>query len=77
MKIGLECAECLIHRAYVEIQKATKDQELRKEALIRAVKKISENLDEDAVPARLGTLRDRIIRQVTQNSDPYKIDKIL
>lgn len=75
MKIGFECPECLIHRGFIEIQKATQDTNLRKMAMIEAVKQISKGLNEDSVPSFIGTQRDRIIRSVTKNSDPFKKDK--
>ena len=75
MKIGFECPECLIHRGFIEIQKATMDTNLRKMAMIEVVKQISKGLSEDSVPSFIGTKRDRIIRSVTKNSDPFKKDK--
>jgi len=77
MKIGLECIECLIHRAYVETRKATGDEELQKKVLIKVSKKLSEELNKDSVPSHLGTIRDRIIKEETENPDPFKKDKII
>ena len=77
MKVGLECIECLIHRAYVEIKKATDDEELQKKVLIKVSKQLSEELNKNSVPSHLGTIRDRIIKKETRNSDPFKKDKII
>jgi uncharacterized protein with ATP-grasp and redox domains len=76
MKIGFECPECLIHRGFIEIQKATIDTNLRKIAMIETIKQISKELSEDSVPSFIGTKRDRIIRSITKNSDPFIEDKI-
>ncbi len=75
MKISFECPECLIHRGYIEIQKATKDSKLRKRAMIAVIKEISNNLNETSVPSYIGTKRDRLIRSITQNPDPFRVDK--
>jgi len=75
MKIGFECPECLIHRGFIEIQKATTDNNVRKRAMIEVVKQISKELSENSVPSYVGTKRDRIIRSITKNSDPFREDK--
>jgi uncharacterized protein with ATP-grasp and redox domains len=77
MKIGLECIECLIHRAYIETRKATDEDELQKKVLIRVSKQLIEELNKDSVPSHLGTIRDRIIKEETKNPDPFKKDKII
>jgi uncharacterized protein with ATP-grasp and redox domains len=75
MKIGFECPECLIHRGFIEIQKATADTNVRKRAMIEVVKQISKELSENSVPSYIGTKRDRIIRSITKNSDPFRKEK--
>ncbi len=71
MKVDVECAPCLLHRGYREILEATSDKALQ----FRAMETLARLLDKDfkptAVPARLGTKRDRLIRTVTGNADPY------
>ncbi|MEM2557323.1 MAG: ARMT1-like domain-containing protein, partial [Candidatus Bathyarchaeia archaeon] len=71
MKINFECALCLFHRGYMEIIEATEDPKLRFEAARQLLNFLAENLSPEAVPAILGTFRDRIIKRVTGNPDPY------
>ncbi len=75
MKIGVDCPECLVHRGFIEIQKATADEEKRLRVAIAVLKAIVENLNPDAVPGAIGTLRERVIRQETRNPDLYLQEK--
>jgi uncharacterized protein with ATP-grasp and redox domains len=77
VKIGIDCPECLLHRGFLEIRKATVDDEKRIRTAIAIVKTVSDNLSPHAVPGVIGTLRETIIRQETGNSDPYAEDKRL
>ena len=71
MKIGYECAECIFHRGYLGILKATDDPSVRFRALRSFFQMLSENVGPEAVPSVLGTMRERTIREVTWNPDPY------
>jgi len=71
LKAELECAVCLLERGRREILKATKDQVLRARAMKRILRIVSNKFGPEAVPAYIGTLRDRAIKQLT-GSDPYK-----
>ena len=71
MKVGYRCALCLVHRAYNQILRATEDREKRFEALSAIVEMIGREFNPDAVPSILGTRRDRMIRTLTSNPDPY------
>jgi len=75
LKIGVDCPECLVHRGFIEIQKATADEEKRLRVAIAVLKAIVENLNPDAVPGAIGTLRERVIRQETRNPDLYLQEK--
>ena len=77
MKIEPECAICIIHRGYQQIGVATKDKKLQFKALKELFKFLSENFDAEATPAWIGTQRDRIIKNVTGNPDPYAERKSL
>ena len=77
MKIEPECAICIIHRGYQQIAAATKDKKLQFKALKELFKFLSENFDAEATPAWIGTQRDRIIKNITGNSDPYAERKSL
>ncbi|MFB0504948.1 MAG: ARMT1-like domain-containing protein [Candidatus Bathyarchaeia archaeon] len=69
--MGYECGECIFHRGYLGILKATDDPSVRFRALRSLFQMLSENVGPEAVPSVLGTMRERIIRKVTGNPDPY------
>jgi len=71
MKIQPECAVCIIHRGYQQISEATKDKKLQFKALRELFNFLSENFHAEATPAWLGTQRDRIIKKITGDPDPY------
>ncbi|MBS7623008.1 DUF89 family protein [Candidatus Bathyarchaeota archaeon] len=75
MKLRIECPPCLVNRAYVESEKASMDPEVRLRALLEAVRQIGYNIRPDVTPAYLGTIRDRAIKQASDNPDPFKEDK--
>jgi uncharacterized protein with ATP-grasp and redox domains len=77
LKVGIECAECIIHRGLAEIKEATKDSNLRFKAVRALFAFLAEEFKLDAVPAYLGTERDRIVRRITGNPDPYAARKRL
>ena len=71
MKVEVECGACLLHRGWLEIQKATDDPLLQFKALSSLLSLLAEGFNPEAVPAYLGTKRDRLIREITGNQDPY------
>ncbi|MEM2942676.1 MAG: ARMT1-like domain-containing protein [Candidatus Bathyarchaeia archaeon] len=75
MKLRIECPPCLINRAYVESEKASVNPEVRLSALLEAFRQIGSNIRPDVTPAYLGTIRDRAIKQASNNPDPFKEDK--
>lgn len=77
MKVSPECSLCLFQRGYMEILEATEDPELRFKAIISLLKMLAENFHPNAIPAVLGTMRERIIKDVTGNSDPLAGKKML
>lgn len=77
MKVSPECAPCLLQRGYLEIVEATENMELRFMAINHLLKMLAENFHPNAVPAVLGTMRERIIRNVTGNNDPMAEKKML
>ena len=77
MKIQPECSICIIHRGYQQISAATKNKEVQFRALRELFKFLSENFSSDATPAWIGTQRDRIIKRITGNPDPYAERKSL
>ena len=77
MKVKLECAECIIHRGIAETKEATEDTGLRFKTVRALFTFLAREFKPMAVPAYLGTKRDRIVREITRNSDPYAQKKRL
>jgi hypothetical protein len=75
LKVEPECASCLLSRALTETYQATANPALRFRAMAEIVKLLNREFRPTAVSADLGTKRDRIIRQLTSNNDPYKLSK--
>jgi len=75
LKVEAECAACLLSRAMAETYMATTNPALRFRAMAEIVKLLNREFRPTAVPADLGTKRDRIIKQLTSNGDPYKRSK--
>lgn len=71
MKVEAECAVCLLRRGYMAALEATDDQALQWKAMTALTRLLSREFKPSAVPAILGTERDRIIKEITGNSDPY------
>jgi uncharacterized protein with ATP-grasp and redox domains len=59
----------------MEIQKATNDRSLQFKAMSALLRFLAEEFKPTANPAYLGTKRDRIIRKITGNPDPYAKSK--
>lgn len=77
MKVEVECAACVLHRGYMEIMEATSDHSLQFEAMSALTRLLAKEFKPTAVPARLGTKRDRLIKRITGNQDPYEKKKWL
>lgn len=77
MKVDVECAPCLLHRGYMEILEATNDKTLRFEAMSALTRLLHKEFKPAAVPAILGTKRDRMVKTITGNKDPYAKKKWL
>jgi len=71
LKVTFYCALCLFKRGYNEILEATEDPEIQLEAIRRYLCLLCERFTPTAVPAVIGTMRERLIREVTGNPDPY------
>ncbi len=72
MKIKSECIPCLIDRAKFEADIIFETEEEKLKALVEIMRRISENLSENSVPAVLGTIRERILMEFSGKKDPYK-----
>ncbi|MCS7115743.1 MAG: ARMT1-like domain-containing protein [Nitrososphaerota archaeon] len=77
LKVEAECAACIINRAAAEIKLATTNPALRFRAMMELLHMLRREFKPSAVPADLGTKRDRLIKRVTGNDDPYLWSKRL
>ena len=75
MKVEAECASCLLSRATAETYYATTNPALRFRAIKEVTKLLNREFRPSMVPADIGTKRDRLIKELTGNEDPYKISK--
>jgi len=72
LKVEAECAACIVNRAAAELIEATTNPAIRFRGMIELLRLLSKEFKPTAVPADLGTRRDRLIKRVTGNNDPYK-----
>lgn len=77
MNVELRCISCIINRGYLQIQEATNDKALQFKTLSAVLSFLAEEFKPTANPAYLGTKRDKLIREITGNPDPYKQKKQL
>jgi hypothetical protein len=75
LKVEPECAACILSRAAAEAAEATTNLALRFRAMQEVLRLLYKEYRPTAVPADLGTKRDRIIKRVTGNDDPYRRSK--
>jgi len=61
----------------MEILEATDDPKMRLEACRALFRMLAENLKPTAVPSMIGTIRERLIKEVTGNPDPWAEKKRL
>lgn len=71
MKVEAECAACVLQRGYLETEKATDNPSLQFKVMFALINLLTKEFKPTAVAAYLGTQRDRIIKEVTGNPDPY------
>ncbi|NHI93255.1 MAG: DUF89 family protein [Candidatus Lokiarchaeota archaeon] len=75
MKVRARCAMCLFSRGIAQTLLATNDQIVQFEVIKELFNMFQEKFNEKSIPAIVGTWRDRIIRKVSGNNDPYKNEK--
>jgi hypothetical protein len=75
LKVESECLACILSRGAAEVNEATTNPALRFRAMSDLLRLFTKEFRPSAVPADLGTKRDRVIRRVTGNNDPYKRSK--
>ncbi|MCX6655743.1 MAG: ARMT1-like domain-containing protein, partial [Candidatus Bathyarchaeota archaeon] len=71
MKVGSECGYCLMHRGNKIIQRSTKDEKKRVEAMTCLLQMLGERYEPDAIPSFIGAERCRVIKDSTGCDDPY------
>ncbi|UCC58529.1 MAG: DUF89 family protein [Candidatus Bathyarchaeum sp.] len=72
MNIELRCISCILNRGYLEIEESIDDPSLQFKPLSALLRFLAEEFKPTANPAYLGTKRDRLIRRITGNPDPFK-----
>jgi len=77
VKVEVECAACVLHRGHMEILEATSDLAVQFRAIAALTRLLSREFKPTTVPAKLGTKRDRLVKRVTGNTDPYEKKKWL
>ena len=77
MNVELRCISCILNRGYLQIQETTDDEALQFKTVSSILNFLTEEFKPTANPAYLGTKRDRLIRDLTHNPDPYKQKKQL
>lgn len=75
MKVEDQCAACIISRGAAEAKEATTNPALRFRAMCELLRLLTKEFRPTAVPADLGTKRDRLVRRITGSADPYKRSK--
>lgn len=75
MNVELRCISCILNRGYLQIQQATDEKVIQFKTLSVILRFLAEEFEPSANPAYLGTKRDRLIREITGNPDPYKQKK--
>jgi uncharacterized protein with ATP-grasp and redox domains len=72
LKVEAECAACIISRGAAEVKEATSNPALRFRAMSELLRLMHKEFRPTSVPADIGTKRDRTIKRVTGNDDPYR-----
>jgi len=71
LKVEVECASCILHRGYLQIIEATKDASIQFKVMSALTDLLAREFKPNAIPAILGTQRDRTVKKITGNPDPY------
>jgi len=71
MKIYIDCMPCFIRQALDSARLVT-DDEITQEQIVRYVLAMAADMDTRQSPPAIGQKIHRLIRQLTNNDDPYK-----
>lgn len=72
MKAAPECYSCLQRLIYQAAQLATEDQKIKARAVEAGLKVLQESFSAEVVTIVIAAELHRVIREVTQNQDPYR-----
>jgi len=72
MKASKDCYECLERLAYQAAGLATNDEQIRARAIERGLKVLRDKFSCDRVSIVIATKIHDVIREITQNPDPYR-----
>jgi uncharacterized protein with ATP-grasp and redox domains len=75
LKVEAECAACILSRAAAEAREATTNPALRFRVMSELMRLMNREFKPTSVPADLGTKRDRLIKRISGNDDPYRRSK--
>lgn len=72
MKVFPECYHCLAKLAFNAASLATTDEKIRDHAFLSAIEALDSLFCESAISITISTKIHEMIKQVTQNADPYR-----
>jgi damage-control phosphatase, subfamily I len=75
LKVEAECSSCLLARGMKATYDATTNPALRFRCMAEIIKLLNREFKPTSVAADIGTKRDRLIKKLTSNNDPYKHTK--
>lgn len=75
MKVYYECAPCFLRQAKEALDLATNDESLKMKVMEELVEVVYTSFMKDAVSNVIGTKIHRIIKNKTENEDPYILEK--
>lgn len=71
MKLKPRCIPCELEGAFEQIQISVEDESEQLEVLREVMDFLKEHSGDDIPPAKLGTLRNELIRDITEQEDPF------
>ncbi len=74
MKATVECLECFMRQAYRSAVLATKDEEIRRQILVKVGEELGK-MDLSLSPAELSLIIYKITNELSENPDPYAEQK--
>jgi hypothetical protein len=72
MKVARDCYECLQKLTYQAARLATEDVHIRQKAVDEGLKILKEDFSYDKVSIVIATKIHKVIKEITQNPDPYR-----